>query len=218
MASCVWCSSGTIKVQNKLSRPPRPPLGISRWRPTLPPPWRAVEINCLLVPIVTKGVSLKNSHRVNSCVKWVVTTVKMMAPPSVWLPSSLNAGLSQAVSTRHLHLLSPGIPSHKVTSLHQYHPWTMLVTVNWFSVLFSYALRNSLDKESRPACDRCSRDFKQYGTVVLNDYYVWETSSILIISRTFSHRSASLATCSRLLVGRNVLGAHARERECAVSW
>lgn len=33
---------------------------------------------------------------------------------------------------------------------------------------WSYTIRNSSDKESRPACDRCSRDFKQYGTVSFN--------------------------------------------------
>ena len=155
----------------------------SRWLPKAPLPPGPLETCSLPVPTATDAASLKISRPVNSCVRYVsiyettygycdcliINFLLFLPPPP---PLSHLPGVSQAISPSYLHLLSLGIPSYQVSVSEESVKCLALACgrvdcCGWLSCcLFApHTRRNSSEKESRPACDRCSRDFKQYGTV-----------------------------------------------------
>ena len=154
----------------------------SRWPPKAPLPPRPLETCSLPVLTATDAASLRISRPANSYVRYVsiyettygyvICLIMLILSSLLISPHSLLShlpGVSQTISPCYLHLLSLGIPSYQV-SVSEESVKCLALWVDccgWLNCcpFAPHALRNSLEKESRPACDRCSRDFKQYGTV-----------------------------------------------------
>ena len=74
--------------------------------------------------------------------------------------------------------------------------------------------RNAQNRDSRPACDHCAKDFKQYGTVSqwTHSYIIcnWHTTVILLCTYYRSLLSALCATCSLPSIAESAQGKNAK--------